>query len=495
MKKTGSLLCMALLCVQLLASVSCGDGETKLPARTTEGSDTTTDALTDERSLLEQMETVDYGGRDFNFLVREDQEDRLAPELGDEEATGDVLNEAVVYRDAAVENKYNININHILIAGGWLDQVSYINTLSQSIMAGDGDYDLIDGAALIIGACYANNSFYNLLEVPELQLDSPWWSPVAKNSLTVNDKLYAMAGDISTSIWEYMYVYMFSKPLLAAFDLEDPYQLVRDGKWTFEKMAEMSKGIYLDLNQDNRVDEGDRFGVLYPNDTHLHAHHSSFDIVFTQPTEDGMVELNLVTEKAVDACNMMRDFIFDNDDVLLGHKVPFPAGWETGASKFANNEALFYATRMFVATDLRNMEADFGILPYPKYDEEQDMYYSVCAEDRTMLTIPVDVKDVSFSGTITEALTVAGHEMVIPVYQDKVLKVKNLRDEESYEMIQLIRAGFVIEFADDYAPQTNSASWVWRFAVGNDRELTTQYAGGKTMYETGFRNFLKAYSD
>ena len=37
--------------------------------------------------------------------------------------------------------------------------------------------------------------------------------------------------------------------------------------------------------------------------------------------------------------------------------------------------------RMRVAQNLRDMEADFGIIPVPKYDEAQQQYYDLQEED------------------------------------------------------------------------------------------------------------------
>ena len=48
---------------------------------------------------------------------------------------------------------------------------------------------------------------------------------------------------------------------------------------------------------------------------------------------------------------------------------------------FPNNQALFWNENIAWAKALRDMETDFGIIPAPKLDEEQDRYppYRHCA--------------------------------------------------------------------------------------------------------------------
>ncbi len=480
------ILSMGLLAAALLATVACGDS--KVNDKQTEGPVSDTEAVTDNTEFG-KMPEIDYKEATFNFMIRNDKKDTLMPESED---TSDVLNAAIHNRNLAVEDKYNITINPIYIDGTWNDQATYMPTITQSIMAGDGAYDLIDAYGVLIGSGFGENCFMNLLEIPELKLDQPWWSAVVRDGLTVNGKLFAMAGDISTNLYDFLHVMLYSKSLASEFDMENFYDLVRDGKWTIGKMQELTKDIYKDLNQDNKVDGADRFGIMFNNDTFMHALHTSFDLVFTGKNADGSIYLDVNKPETVDVSDMLREWIYDSGSVLFTKKTPLPSGI-TQTGKFDANEVLFWGTFLSTAGDLRDMNTDFGVLPYPKYDEEQENYYTAPGEYRTMLVIPTDVKDLSFAGTITEALTVAGHEMIVPVYKDKILTSKNLRDEDSYEMVGLIRDSMYIDFVDEYAQQTAQASWSFRFTLDADWAFSTLYASNEKAYEKAFEDFIEAY--
>jgi hypothetical protein len=106
---------------------------------------------------------------------------------------------------------------------------------------------------------------------------------------------------------------------------------------------------------------------------------------------------------------------------------------------FRADRALMYATYFEKITALRDMESDFGILPYPKYDTDQETYSSTSRDNFDLFVVPIDVKDPEFTGIITEALCAESYRSVVPKYYDVVLKSKTSRDEESAEMIDIIR--------------------------------------------------------
>ena len=80
-----------------------------------------------------------YGGRSFRLLARE----AYLYELWVEEMTGDVFNDAVFERNAAVEQRFDVTIDAIPIAGEWGDRDKFLATVRSSVQAGDGAYDLI----------------------------------------------------------------------------------------------------------------------------------------------------------------------------------------------------------------------------------------------------------------------------------------------------------------------------------------------------------------
>ena len=150
-----------------------------------------------------------YGGRSFHLLARE----AYLYELWTEEMTGDVFNDAVFERNAAVEQRYDAKIEAIPIAGEWGDRDKFLATVRSAVQAGDGAYDLIDGYAATIGNGFSDGLYLNLREVPNLRLEKGWWSELLRDELTVHGKLFAITGDIAVNVWEQMQVIFFKNTL------------------------------------------------------------------------------------------------------------------------------------------------------------------------------------------------------------------------------------------------------------------------------------------
>ena len=108
---------------------------------------------------------------------------------------------------------------------------------------------------------------------------------------------------------------------------------------------------------------------------------------------------------------------------------------------FNDNRALFYTRYIKAISWFRDMETDFGVLPYPKWDETQKDYCNTMhAYGTSYLCIPLTVYDSEMSGAVLEALSYYGQKLIKPAYYEKNLKGKYIRDEESAEMLDLIFA-------------------------------------------------------
>ena len=83
------------------------------------------------------------------------------------------------------------------------------------------------------------------------------------------------------------------------------------------------------------------------------------------------------------------------------------------------------------------MEADFGVLPPPKYDEAQDRYYSIII-DPFMQMIPITAKNAERTGNILDVLAAASHDTVVDAYVNVTLSGKVARDADTVRMLRLV---------------------------------------------------------
>ena len=104
---------------------------------------------------------------------------------------------------------------------------------------------------------------------------------------------------------------------------------------------------------------------------------------------------------------------------------------------FVEDRALFYSECMAWTRVLREMEADFGVLPPPKYDEAQDRYYSIII-DPFMQMIPITAKNAERTGNILDVLAAASHDTVVDAYVNVTLSGKVARDADTVRMLRLV---------------------------------------------------------
>ena len=143
---------------------------------------------------------------------------------------------------------------------------------------------------------------------------------------------------------------------------------------------------------------------------------------------------------------------------------------------FVNNKGLFLDTTFKLITNLRDMDTDFGIIPYPKWDEAQKDYCSR-VEGGDFPIVPVTNKKLEMTGVLLEAMCAESAKHVIPAYYDKMLKGKVARDEESAEMLDIIFRNRIYDLGDTFwNPILRDGIFLQMFNE-NDRALASKIAG------------------
>ena len=139
----------------------------------------------------------------------------------------------------------------------------------------------------------------------------------------------------------------------------------------------------------------------------------------------------------------MYDLVNSPDDAVFNIQSSKHSGHLRGMGDriqeqiFVENGALFYSECLAWSRVMREMEADFGILPPPKYDETQERHYSIIINP-FMQMIPVTSEDTGRTANVLEAFAAASHDTVVPAYIDITLTGKVARDEDTVRMLNLV---------------------------------------------------------
>lgn len=441
-------------------------------------------------------EDVTFPGETFTVLCREDNAwgEWLHEISADEDAT-ELVNEQVYKRNLEVEERFELEaLEAYAIPGQWDVKDDFTNTFRNSILANSGSFDLIMSHQAYMSFDPSLNELYtNLYDVPYIKdnLDADYYYPDVVEELTVNDKLYFLLGDYSLTYWENAYVLYFNKTLAENNNLEDIYQIVRDGDWTVDKMIEMSKGKWVDLNGDLWPGEEDSFGYVSEIANTPDAYEAHFDAPMTSRDENNNVIFDVDQGKYVSILEKMIDFK-KSDDTYFEYFSDVAEDENPIDKIFREGRSLFYHAQLNRAQRFRGMETDFGIVPYPKWDAQQEGYYTHAQDGYSVGVVPLDAPNLELCGAVIDVLSALSSEMVIPAYYDMALRDKYARDDESGEMLDIIREGFTVNFGYFYGQSLNGCSMIFRNMVHQDN---TNFVSYYSVNQKGFERKLKALLD
>ena len=212
--------------------------------------------------------------------------------------------------------------------------------------------------------------------------------------------------------------------------------MARDKTWTMEQMQTLGKTVAADLNGDGVRDENDRFGILSDAGMAFLFYFTCGNNLVTLD-DDGVPYFSVENERTFDVCDGLVEFFNDTDNMLWASKCSETC--TTLDKVFMENRNLFRPGSIYDIIYYRNMEHDFGILPYPLYDEEQEDYYHLIATHVAPgICVPTTNPDVDMTCLLLEALAYESRDTVTKAYYDLNLYTKMARDDESGDMLDII---------------------------------------------------------
>jgi len=452
MKKITTILLLA----SMLASLAACASDTQQTDGTTDAG--TVDTTAAETTVFSEYTApdADYDGAEFviaanNWLDNRFWKIEIYCEMFASEENGDPINDAIYTRNRTVEEELNVKLGIFDIP----NMKSNLTVLTQNIMAGDDVFKVAaptgDGLPMLFST---KGMLTDLADITVLDTDASWWHRNSVEEFSIYGTSYAMTGDLNMFNKGAPICNFFSKKMVEDLNLENPYQLVYDGKWTLDEMFKMASASARDLNGDGQmVPEDDVWGIMFEPSS-LIQYILSSDIRMSERDENGDISISVNTEKTASVIEKAVTFLTDRNTNIMSsdyeskYKNIFS---ELFLKKFIDNGAMFFSNQILVALDLRDMEADFGILPMPKYNEAQDGYLSSLNNAWcTFTTVPVTNGELEMTGHVLNAMGYYSQQYVTPAFIDNTVKGKAIRDDDSAEMLQIIYDNQVFDIAQYY---------------------------------------------
>ena len=158
---------------------------------------------------------------------------------------------------------------------------------------------------------------------------------------------------------------------------------------------------------------------------------------------------------------------------------------------FSTGRSLFVTGEIKAAQTLRDMTDTFGIIPFPKYDESQEDYITDLVLQLFYLTIPITNQRLDMTATIVEAMTHDSFTDVVPVYYEQTVEQKGLRNDESIEMLEIMRQTRTVDPGVVFG-WTNTLNETIRTKLfAGDANVASDIESAKTSIETNIDKFLE----
>lgn len=482
-----------ILLASTAAAVGCGGeaqtptGDTNVPdaAETTEAGPMKPEDYNRENAelLLPELNFGEQEIRVLHSLTTQDKQDVVA------EQTGDVVDEAVFARNMWLED--TLNIKFVPVEGDSTTQGT-MDKLAASILAGD---DLCDLAAVhqAYSSKYVTEGYYtNMIDDPYINWEMPWWNLEYMNELAVGDKSrFFLMGDISLMRIKSMACIYYNKELCEELygDADIMYDIVLDGKWTFDKFAAMTAEAYADLNGNTVADKGDRFGSFATASKSVEHFFYASGITSTTKNKDGIPELTMNNEKTINFCEKIYKYYNENKGMTRGGD----DGFNEEVKAFIGGEYLFAPLWFRQATNLREMETDYGIINFPKYDEKSE-HKTLVHDGTTIYVVPVTSQQKDKVGAVAEAMALYNYKHVTPAYFEVAMKVKYTRDEKSSQIIDMISQSAYTNFGYAYYLSLGGSICSYRSFVASDTtDFASWYASGSPVVIEGLKTLSDLY--
>ena len=476
MKRTLAVCFAAILLLSSCASSQSSDIEKETAAQTE-----TETVTTEDTGLKPDIPELDYNGAEFRIYHNDygnNNYDVIADGI-----TGEPLNDIVYQRNIDTEEKFNIHFNTYVEPGD-----IYGKSVMNSITAGDDAYELVITTGLSLMNLISMNLTYDLTSsMPYMDLSKPWWSKDFQENTNINGKLFAAAGDITHIGLESIQFIAFNRDLFYANDLETPYNDVRNGTWTYDKFNSLTKDYTRDLNGDGKLTlADDQYGYI------IHENIMTAGYMFTNGAHictyrDGLPCLDLEVDKLSDVCDAYKETVKNNvmmDDSKYGKE---------GINVFLTDRALFTDANMrAVRHYFRDMKSDFGLVPLPKFDESIPRYTVFAGCEANIYAVPVTTEKTEMISAVLEYMAYYGYTNIIPIYYDVILGDKLMRDQDSRDMMGILRDSMYYDFGNwSGLPSLLS---VGLYLIRDKKDVASYLAANQSKMEKELASLMESVS-
>ena len=379
---------------------------------------------------------------------------------------GKKIQTAVLDRNEFIEKTYGVKVKWLNITKAGMPY-----ELEKATLAKNVNYDLAAPRMMNVQPIVAGGYVYDLADREFIDLRNTYYNENFVKSLTAYGHTFFVTGGFSNVDIETAEVLYFNKNVLGDGSekaSEELYQLVRDGKWTYDKLVAYAEAACKD-NGNGKKDEEDIFGASlysYEYDRFI----NTFGVTQASVNEaTGEWEITLNDDRIDDIITLILDI--QNAD----WRQPF-FGWGHVDADFIDGKYIF-ADYTLLESYVGTLSDNIGLVPFPMLNEDQGRYYVPYSTQMSVaMCIPKITQDREMSEYFMDVLCWTGEEYIMKAYIEN--KKEHFKSDAEMEMI----TDYIIP--NLYYDAGLSFGWDRLF------DISGMYANG----QNNFDEFWKEYS-
>lgn len=385
----------------------------------------TAEAVTEQ---LHPIAVKDYGC-EFNILNAGTMDSRVLTVENAAQATANRMDAAVYERGLSIQEHLGVELVYILMDAS--DKDAYAGIVSQAVQAESNDYQLVlTHTSHGISELITGNCLYDMGKLDAIDLNAPYWAADMMEEIKIRDEYLLGYSDfcmVST------HVVACNKTLMEEFNRSLPYDQVRDRNWTLFQLMELSMGIYFDANANGTADAEDMHGLSCVGRAPISSFLTSSHLNVVAKKADGTYGLGSMTAAGTERTLTLVELFVTLSQSLDGYFEFAPSN--NTPNGFAEHRSLFELCHTSDLASFRENGIDYGVLPYPLFEQEQMTYRSLSWNG--MMGVPRSIADPTMVGEVLELFGYYSSD-VKTAYMEKLLGTTLDQAPDDAEMLNII---------------------------------------------------------
>ncbi len=426
-----------------------------------------TEAATDLTDNL--PDDLDYAEDEIVILSRY-REGWTSGEIAVKELISEPVNDAVFERNRSVEERLGVKLVSIEEAND--DAYVVTGKASTAVKSGTHEYDVLAAACYVAVNESLNGTFADMRESAYIDFDKPWWSQGYNEVVEYHGAQFCGLSSALLSQYRFAFVTLFNKDIFTDANQPFLYEAVENGTWTLDKQISLVPLFYRDNGNGIREEEGDIYGLVSCDYVSTDPYWSSCMVEIIKKNGDGDYEFVFDSSKLHDVGEKVLRLFYETEGGTYDYKMEtLNTEQDKIREMFARGDAAMATVRILELEygSIRGMEQEFGVVPMPKFDEEQTEYRTLLHDQFTVLSILTTVTGERLDevGAVLEAMSSISYRTVRPAYYETTLRTKIAKDPQSAEMFDIIVDNVYIDAGIIYTISLSTFHNYFREIIGS----------------------------